>query len=656
MGVKVSVVVPVRDPGDTANACIHSAVEQSMSPEEFEVIFADDGSDDGTRQRLAMVAAAWPNVRVLHLPPTGSPMRGRNAALEVAKGEYVYLMGQTDRLERTALERMYERATATGADILVGRLEGGDGPPPRAFDADREHADILTDGLLSLLTPHKLYRRAFLAAERLTFPEPGGILSEQAFAVRAYLRAGNITVMAGEVCCHLGERPEPPVAPAVQAAELRALLDAVDEAVPDGRRRDRMYAHWFRTAILPQLGGDVFSLSSRERSATFTALRELVLARFPERLDDRLPVHLRMRAALLRAGRPDQLVMLSQATRETHLKADLKELAWNGGVLELGIAMELMWTGDTPTCFVPHGDRLVWKPPIPLEGLGSLERVADVTEAVAAAGFDAYLRHRDTGMVHMLPVTCSVLRLPHRDRMRVQITGTASFDVTATFLGQPLPSGFWEIHVRMYGGPHRARARVTGEPFEHSGALADYPGRPVVPWWCDEGLPGVCVEPRLLSDAIALVSQDATSVRRRDHVFFVVPVPYLPEGGGPPGELVLRRAGGRREISVPALVEPGEPGMIGGSLVAKVPTRRLPQRDLLVPGRWTPFLRMDGQEVGLRFRVRMSRFGGVEVHPAAAARLPERRYPLLRRIAVRIPGVRNMMRFTRTLQRRYLPG
>ena len=63
-----------------------------------------------------------------------------------------------------------------------------------------------------------------------------------------------------------------------------------------------------------------------------------------------------------------------------------------------------------------------------------------------------------------------------------------------------------------------------------------------------------------------------------------------------------------------------------------------------------------GLEVGPRFRVRMTRFGGVEDHPAAAARLPERRYPLLRRIATRIPGARNMMRFTRTLQRRYLPS
>ncbi|MFC4058378.1 glycosyltransferase family 2 protein [Planomonospora corallina] len=656
MGVKVSVVVPVRDPGDTANACIHSVVEQSMSSQEYEVIFADDGSDDGTRQRLGMVAGAWPNVRVLHLPPTGSPMRGRNAALEVAKGEYVYLMGQTDRLEHTALERMYERAMATDADILIGRLAGGDGPPPRAFDTDREHADVLTDGLLSLLTPHKLYRRAFLADERLAFPDHGGRLSEQAFVVRSYLRARSITVMSGEVCCHLGESPEPPLPPAVQAAELCALLDAVDEAVPDGRRRDRMYAHWFRTAILPQLGGDVFSLSSRERSATFTALRELVLERFPERLDHRLPVHLRLRAALLRAGRPDQLVMLSQATRETHLKAELEEVSFSDGVLRLGITMELMWSGDTPTCFVSHGDRLLWKPPIPLEGIGSLEGVADVTDAVERAGFDAYLRHRDTGMVHMLPVTSAPVRVPHGDRIRVQVTGTASFDVTSAFLGQPLPSGFWEIHVRMHAGPHRARARVAGEPLVYSGTLADYPERPVVPWWSDEGLPGVCVEPPLLSDAIALVSQDTTIVRRRDHVFFVVPVPYLPKDGGGPGELVLRRAGGRREISAPALVEPGEPGVLGGRLVAKVPTRKLPQRDLLVPGRWTPFLRMDGQEVGLRFRVRMGRLGRVEVHPAQAAHLPERRYPLLWRITRRIPGARTVVRATQSLQRRYLPS
>lgn len=176
MDVKVSVVVPVYNPGDTADACIRSVLEQSMDPEEYEIVFADDGSDDGVRQRLDAVAAVRSNVRVLHLGRTGSPMRGRNVAMAVARGEYVYLLDQTDRLERVALERMYARAVEADADILIGRLVDGQSPPSKVFDRNRERADLLEDRLLTLLTPHKLYRRAFLDREALAFADPGGIL------------------------------------------------------------------------------------------------------------------------------------------------------------------------------------------------------------------------------------------------------------------------------------------------------------------------------------------------------------------------------------------------------------------------------------------------------------------------------------------------
>ena len=207
MDVKVSVVVPVHNPGDSADACIRSVLEQTMAPDEYEVIFADDGSDDGIQQRLDAVAAVRSNVRVLHLTPTGSPMRGRNVGLVVARGEYVYLMGQTDRLERTALEKMYERAVETEADILIGRLVNDQGPPSAVFDANCERADIIKDRLLSLLTPHKLFRKAFLDAEALNFPDPGGRLAEQAFVIHAYLRAKVVIILADHVCCHVEEQP-----------------------------------------------------------------------------------------------------------------------------------------------------------------------------------------------------------------------------------------------------------------------------------------------------------------------------------------------------------------------------------------------------------------------------------------------------------------
>jgi glycosyltransferase involved in cell wall biosynthesis len=656
MDVKVSVVVPVHNPGDSADACIRSVLEQSMAPDEYEVIFADDGSDDGIQQRLDAVAAVRSNVRVLHMTPTGSPMRGRNVALVVARGEYVYLMGQTDRLERTALERMYERAVETEADILIGRLVNDQGPPSTVFDANCERADIIKNRLLSLLTPHKLFRRAFLDAEALNFADPGGRLAEQAFVIRAYLRAKVVAILADQVCCHIEEQPEPPADPYAWAAELRELLDIIDGEVPEGRQRDRMYAHWFRTAVLRRLGGSEFTSSARDRAATFTTLREVVIQRFPQRLDHYVPVHLRVRAALLRAGRLDQLLVLAKAMRGTRLQADLQEVLWNDGVFTMGLTVEIVRADGDPMCFIPYGEEgLLWEPPVLLDGLRFPPELADISHAASRARLEVYIRHEETGVIYFLPVDCSMTRIRQRDgvKVRLQVTGTARLDVNSAALGHPLPQGLWEIHVRMYGGGHKARTRVTGSPLNCTGTLADRTRRLVIPWWSDQGELGICVEPRSFSESIALVSPGATVTQQRKHVFVVVPVPYVPPSGGPPAEMVLRQPTGRgHEVCVPALVEPGVPGELAGRLIAKVPIRRVPGDGFLTPGNWVPFLRVKDQEVGLRFKVEMRRGGRVEIRESAA----EPWYPVLKRIALRIPGARGTARAIRTVQRRYAPS
>ena len=219
----------------------------------------------------------------------------------------------------------------------------------------------------------------------------------------------------------------------------------------------------------------------------------------------------------------------------------------------------------------------------------------------------------------------------------------------------PLPPGLWEIHVRMYGGAQQARTRVTGSPLNCTGVVADYSKRLVVPWWSDQGELGICVEPRSFPESIVLVSPGTTVIRQREHVFVVVPVPYVPPSGGPPVELVLRQSTGReREVAAPALVEPGVPGQLAGRLIAKIPTRLAYREGFLAPGVWSPFLRVDGKETGLRFKVEMNRGGRVEIFKSAAAPPPEPWYPLLKRLALRIPGIRNTVRIARTVQRRYM--
>ncbi|WP_214325821.1 glycosyltransferase family 2 protein [Nonomuraea sediminis] len=663
MGVKVSVIVSVHNPGDRADACIRSVLEQPMPADEYEVIIVDDGSTDGIAERLDTVAALRSNVRVLHLPHTGSPMRGRNVGLAAAKGTYVYLLDQYDRLARGAIVRMYDRAVETDADVLIGRLVSDVGQPMTAFESSAERADILRDRLLTLLTPHKLLRRSFLEQHGIGFPVPGGRVAEQTFSVRAYLLAKVVAVLAEEVCCHLGAPAEAGEEdPKAVAAELRELFAAIDAHTEEGRQRDRMYAHWFRTTVLRPFLTPRFAGSSVDRGMHFTLARDLVLAHLPERLDRHLPVQLRVVAALIRAGRLDQLITLANASRRAGLRADLREMGWDSDVLVLGLSVEVLADGGEPARFRAEGDKLLWCPPRAIDLDLLPPGITDVTSAVERARVEVYVRHAGTGVIHFLPVDFHVERVPDGNDIRLIIAGEARLDVSTAALGEPLASGQWEVHVRMYGGADQARTRVSRPegPLNCLGVLAQHPRRRlVVPCWSDAGELGLVIEPRSFCESIALVSPGADLKRKDGHVYVVLPVPYVPPSGGPPIELVLRNtAGPPRELVVPALVEPGMRGRMAGQLVAKVPVKRLaPGRDALGPGAWMSWLRDEDGETGLRFGLEM-RHGRVAV--CASTEIdPERQSPYghdsaLVRLARRVPGARHLARLARAGKHRYL--
>ncbi|WP_433515586.1 glycosyltransferase family 2 protein [Nonomuraea sp. CA-143628] len=663
MGVKVSVIVNVHNPGSRADACIRSVLEQSMPADDYEVIFVDDGSMDGIAERLDTVAAVRRNVRVLHLPHTGSPMRGRNVGMAAAKGDYIYLMDQGDRLERGTLLSMHDRAVETDADVLVGRLVRDVGPPVTAFVRSRGRADLLRDRLLSLLTPHKLYRRAFLEEHELGFAVPGGQVAEQAFAVRAYLQAKIVAVLADQICCHVGEREEVVEDPRTTVAELRILLADIDAYVSDGRQRDRMYGHWLRTTVLKPLLSSRFVASSVDRGMHFRLIRQLVLDSFPERLDRYLPVQLRAVATFVRTGRLDQLIVLANSSGRAGLRADLSEVRWDAQVLVLGLSVEVLGGDGWPTRFRTDGDRLLWQPPRSVDTRLLPDSVLDVTAAIERARIEVYVRHSETSVIHYLPVAYQVEQVQDgRRHVRVRIVGEARVDVTAAAHGEPLKAGQWEVHVRMFGGAHQARSRVRRPdgPLNCLGVLAQRPRmRLVVPCWSDAGELGLAVEPRSFSESIALVSPGVIIRRQEGHLYVVLPVPYVPPSGGPALELVLRNTARRpREVSAPALVEPGVPGKIAGQLVAKVPVKRMmPGKDSLGPGAWLSSLRTDDDEIGLRFGLEVRR-GRIEVRPSAAVD-PERRSAmgtdtLLHRIGRRLPGARHIVRLARAGRHRYL--
>lgn len=140
----LSVLLPVRDAGPWLAASLASLWRQTLR--DFEVIAVDDGSADGSGERLDREAARERRLHVVHTPPRGLP-----AALNTALGESrAPLVARHDaddlsHRERFALQLEWLRAHH-GTDVVGSRVRlfpaGGYGAGMRRWAA--WHNSLLT--------------------------------------------------------------------------------------------------------------------------------------------------------------------------------------------------------------------------------------------------------------------------------------------------------------------------------------------------------------------------------------------------------------------------------------------------------------------------------------------------------------------------------
>ena len=124
--MQVSVVIPVFNVAPYLRQCLDSLVGQTLK--DIEIICVDDGSTDGSGAILDEYAAKDGRVRVVHQANAGAGA-ARNAGLARAAGEYLFFCDPDDWADSDMLERMYAKASAAKADVLLtGRVvELGDG-------------------------------------------------------------------------------------------------------------------------------------------------------------------------------------------------------------------------------------------------------------------------------------------------------------------------------------------------------------------------------------------------------------------------------------------------------------------------------------------------------------------------------------------------
>ncbi len=136
---EVTVVVPARNEAGTIDACLDAVLGQQGV--DLEVVVVDNGSDDGTAERLAARAAGDPRLRVLHNPVPSIPA-SLNAAVAAARGRWLVRVDAHSTVPPGYVARAVSRL-AEGRWVGVGGRKSAVGRTP----AGRAVAAVLNSPL-----------------------------------------------------------------------------------------------------------------------------------------------------------------------------------------------------------------------------------------------------------------------------------------------------------------------------------------------------------------------------------------------------------------------------------------------------------------------------------------------------------------------------
>lgn len=117
----VSVVIPIYNGEKFIDAIYQNFSEQTYK--EWELIFVNDISTDGTLELIMKYADKDSRVRVLDRKSKGgTAAKGLEYAIPYCKGDYFFFMSHDDFMDSTFLEDCVKKSIDTGADIVVPNL------------------------------------------------------------------------------------------------------------------------------------------------------------------------------------------------------------------------------------------------------------------------------------------------------------------------------------------------------------------------------------------------------------------------------------------------------------------------------------------------------------------------------------------------------
>ena len=200
--MKVSIIIPVYNPGELLAECLESAIQQTL--DDIEIICIDDGSTDHSLYILNKYKSQDDRIKVFSQKNSGAG-HTRNIALEKAKGEYVVFLDADDWIEKDMCETLYNQAKKLDCDMILfdvlRHLRNNVTKTlihfpdfdenPNEFTFDREFArNKVFNGIFGVIWC-KFYRKTFLDENNIRF-ENHKMFNDVEFHIKTMLLAKNI--------------------------------------------------------------------------------------------------------------------------------------------------------------------------------------------------------------------------------------------------------------------------------------------------------------------------------------------------------------------------------------------------------------------------------------------------------------------------------
>jgi glycosyltransferase involved in cell wall biosynthesis len=141
----VSVIIPMRNEARFIKACLHTLLEQDYPSERVEIIVANGMSKDGSREIVERFAKTHANVKLID-NPEGIVPPGLNAAIRIAKGEYILRADAHAEYGNDYISQCIGHLQTTGADNVGGpliTLPGGSNLMARTVAAMTAHPFVV---------------------------------------------------------------------------------------------------------------------------------------------------------------------------------------------------------------------------------------------------------------------------------------------------------------------------------------------------------------------------------------------------------------------------------------------------------------------------------------------------------------------------------